>query len=800
MTGRLVRIAGPTVVADGLGGAGLNEVVWVGEERLLGEVIRLEGDARPSRSTRRRPGSRSASRRSPPASRSRWSSAPACSARSSTAFSARSTRSPRGRATSSARAHGSRRSTASAAGSSSRRPRRRRSRPGRLLGVARSGDCAHPALAPPGVRGRVAEVRRGALTVDEPVVRLAGGVAARARPPLAGAPAAARPPPARARRPFLTGQRVFDFLFPVAEGGTAAVPGGFGTGKTVIEQSLAKYADADVVVYVGCGERGNEMAEVLDEFPRLVDPRTGRPLMDRTVLVVNTSNMPVAAREASVYLGITIAEYFRDMGRGRADGRPTSRWAEALREICGAPAGDAGRGGLPHLPRQPARASSTSAPAGSSARAAERRARVTLISAVSPPGGDFSEPVTQARCGDRRAVGARRRARAPAPVPGGRLGRVALRSRRSGSAAGSSARRGSGFGALRDEALELLQRERELARSAELVGPEALQDADRLVLEAARLLREGFLGQSAYDPADARCRAEQDASRCCGCASTCTAARRAPSTRAYRCARILEAGLAARLLRARRAAGGARSRTAAEALARRDRRQPRAPRGGVSDGPRDPTSARGAPAIAGPLLFLEGVPRAPRSASWSSIRGAGAGPARPGHRAPATRVVVQVLEETLGLAPARAEVTLTGEVAALGGRRAACSAACSTASGAQRTGCRRPSGEARAADPRGARSTRRAAAAVRTSSRPAISAIDGLNTLVRGQKLPVFSGAGLPGARARRAASSARRARRTGEPFAVVFVAIGITAREADAVPRRASRRAGALRPHACST
>jgi len=189
--------------------------------------------------------------------------------------------------------------------------------PGDVVGtVEEKPGIIHRVMVPPGVRGEVATIESGELTVEDVACRLRDGTTIRLMqrwPVRVPRPVQAWLP---ADTPFVTGQRVFDFLFPVAEGGSVAVPGGFGTGKTVIEQSLAKYAEADIVVYVGCGERGNEMADVLEEFPHLEDPRTGRSLMDRTILVVNTSNMPVAARESSVYLGLTLAEYYRDMGTG----------------------------------------------------------------------------------------------------------------------------------------------------------------------------------------------------------------------------------------------------------------------------------------------------------------------------------------------------------------------------------------------------------------------------------------------------------------------------------------------------
>ncbi|MGB5268820.1 MAG: V-type ATP synthase subunit A, partial [Polyangiales bacterium] len=207
---------------------------------------------------------------------------------------------------------------------------------GDVLGeVEERPGMVHRVLVPPGSEGRVADIQQGAFTVTEAIGSLDDGTALTLSQPWAirqRRPFAKHLP---GDRPFITGQRVFDLLFPVVEGGSVAVPGGFGTGKTVIEQSLAKYAKADIMVYIGCGERGNEMAEVLHDFSRLTDPETGRSIMDRTILIVNTSNMPVAARDASVYLGMTIAEYYRDMGYHVAVlADSLSRWAEALREIA----------------------------------------------------------------------------------------------------------------------------------------------------------------------------------------------------------------------------------------------------------------------------------------------------------------------------------------------------------------------------------------------------------------------------------------------------------------------------------
>jgi V/A-type H+-transporting ATPase subunit A len=305
-------------------------------------------------------------------------------------------------------------------------------------------------------------------------------------------------------RPFITGQRVFDLLFPVVEGGSVAVPGGFGTGKTVIEQSLAKYAKADIMVYIGCGERGNEMAEVLHDFGRLTDPETGRSIMDRTILIVNTSNMPVAARDASVYLGMTIAEYYRDMGYHVAIlADSLSRWAEALREIAARLQEMPGEEGSPtylanrmsRLYERAGRVESQGAPA--------RTGAVTFISAISPPGGDFAEPVTQASL---RVVGAlwaldaslAHQRQFPAVDWD-----ISYSLYTDGTTEWFSREGGSDWPELRVETIRLLQRDRELREIAGLVGVDALEDEDRLVLEGARIAREFLIGQNAFHPHDA---------------------------------------------------------------------------------------------------------------------------------------------------------------------------------------------------------------------------------------------------------------------------------------------------------
>lgn len=363
----------------------------------------------------------------------------------------------------------------------------------------------HAILVPTGVEGTLAEIRGGRFGVEGSPASLEDGTPLRLlqRWPVR------RPRPAAARlpgdRPLLTGQRVFDLLFPVAEGGTVAVPGGFGTGKTVIEQSLAKYAAAEVVVYVGCGERGNEMAEVVEEFPRLEDPRTGGSLMDRTVLIANTSNMPVAAREASVYLGITVAEYYRDMGyRVAVMADSLSRWAEALREIGSRLQELPGEEGYPtYLGNRLGKAYERAGRVRAAGRP-ERTGAVTFISAVSPPGGDFSEPVTQASL---RVVGAlwaldaslAHQRQFPAVDWETSYSLYAERTDR-----WFAEEVAPEWPAVRRWTLELLQRDAELREIAGLVGPEALEDRDRLAVEVARIVREVVIGQSAFHPVDAR--------------------------------------------------------------------------------------------------------------------------------------------------------------------------------------------------------------------------------------------------------------------------------------------------------
>jgi len=306
--------------------------------------------------------------------------------------------------------------------------------------------------------------------------------------------------------PLVTGQRAQDTFFPVAKGGTSAMPGPFGSGKTVTQQQLAKWADADIIVYVGCGERGNEMTEVLKEFPELEDPKTGKPLMDRTVLIANTSNMPVAAREACVYTGITIAEYFRDMGYDVAlMADSTSRWAEAMREISGRLEEMPGEEGYPAYLASRLAQFYERAGRITTVGTEDKTSSVTVVGAVSPPGGDLSEPVTQntlriskvfwaldASLADKRHF-------------------PSIDWLQSYSLYVDSvedwwnSNTGVDWRATRDTAMALLQKESELQEIVQLVGPDALPDRERITLETTRMIREDFLQQNAYHEVDTYC-------------------------------------------------------------------------------------------------------------------------------------------------------------------------------------------------------------------------------------------------------------------------------------------------------
>jgi V/A-type H+-transporting ATPase subunit A len=305
------------------------------------------------------------------------------------------------------------------------------------------------------------------------------------------------------REPLVTGLRVIDVLFPIAKGGSAAVPGRVGTGKTMTQHAIAKWCDADIIVYIGCGERGNEMTEVLTEFPTLIDPRTGRSLMERTILIANTSNMPVAAREVSIYTGITIAEYYRDMGYHVAVmADSTSRWAEALRELSGRLEEMPAEEGFPAY--LPTRLAEFYERGGMVTTLEGKRGSVTIIGAVSPPGGDFSEPVTQhtkrfIRCFwalDRDLANARHY---PA------ISWNDSYSEYTEDLIGYWDTIDPAWATLRAKTMDILKKERRLADIVRLIGPDALPDEQRLILLTADMIKDGFLQQSSFDSVDMYC-------------------------------------------------------------------------------------------------------------------------------------------------------------------------------------------------------------------------------------------------------------------------------------------------------
>ncbi len=379
--------------------------------------------------------------------------------------------------------------------------------PGEIIGeVQETPLIMHKIMIPHNVEGELTEISEGKYNVNEIVAsvhtnssKVEIGLSSwwTVRVPR---PVLRKLPP---EEPLLTGQRVLDTFFPVAKGGTAAIPGPFGSGKTVTQQQLAKWADSNIIVYVGCGERGNEMTEVLTTFPKLEDPKSKRQLMERTILIANTSNMPVAAREASIYTGITMGEYYRDMGYGVAlMADSTSRWAEALREISGRLEEMPGEEGYPaYLGRRLAEFYERGGKA-IVISPEERVGSLTLVGAVSPPGGDFSEPVSQNTLRVTRvfwALDASLASRRHFPsinwLTSYSLYADSMDEWYKNNVA-------SDWVALRKEALEILQRESELQEIVQLVGYDALPEPEKGVLDTARSIREDYLQQSAYDEVD----------------------------------------------------------------------------------------------------------------------------------------------------------------------------------------------------------------------------------------------------------------------------------------------------------
>ena len=384
---------------------------------------------------------------------------------------------------------------------------------GQIIGTVQETErIEHRIPVPPAVSGKVVwAAEAGSYKVSDPVLKVETAAGEKELTMSQSWPIR-RPRPVTERHllslPLVTGQRVIDTLFPLAKGGTVAIPGGFGTGKTMTQHAIAKWCDADIIVYIGCGERGNEMTDVLNEFPELIDPRTGRSLMERTILIANTSNMPVSAREASIYTGVTIAEYYRDQGYHVAImADSTSRWAEALRELSGRMEEMPAEEGFPAY--LPTRIAEFYERAGYMETLSGKDGSVSIIGAVSPPGGDFSEPVTQhtrrfVRCFwglDRQLANARHY---PAiswlesyseylnditPWWEEQVGPAWAEDRR--------------------EILELLQKEVRLQQIVKLVGPDALPDSQRFIIEVCTVFKNAFLQQNAFDDIDRYSTAEK---------------------------------------------------------------------------------------------------------------------------------------------------------------------------------------------------------------------------------------------------------------------------------------------------
>ncbi|HIJ99420.1 TPA: ATP synthase subunit A [archaeon] len=381
---------------------------------------------------------------------------------------------------------------------------------GEIIGtVQETPVIMHKVMVPPGISGKVKKISNGKFTVKDTVAELEGGekiIMAQYWP-------VRKPRPYKDKLspdiPLITGQRILDTFFPIAKGGTAAIPGGFGTGKTVTQHQLAKWADTDIIIFIGCGERGNEMTEVLEEFPKLTDPKTGKPMMDRTVLIANTSNMPVAAREASIYTGITIAEYYRDMGYDVAlMADSTSRWAEAMREISS------------RLEEMPGEEGYPAYLAAKLSQFYERAGRVecngrkdfgsiTVIGAVSPPGGDFSEPVTQNTLRVAKvfwALDSKLANKRHFPSINW-LTSYSLYMK--GLEDWFSENVGKEFVDNQKEGMALLQKEAQLQEIVQIVGSDAIPEKDQMILETTRLIREGYLQQNAFHEIDTYCSLER---------------------------------------------------------------------------------------------------------------------------------------------------------------------------------------------------------------------------------------------------------------------------------------------------
>jgi len=506
--GKIVKVSGPLVIAEGLGDAKMYEMVKVGKERLMGEIIELRGELAsiqvyeetaglgpgdPVFST----GGPLSVELGPGLLTSIYDGVqrPLDIIRDRVGnFITRGVEEP-----------GLNRSTRWAFEAAAKKGDK--VVPGDVLGtVQETAIIKHKVMVPPGVEGMVTEIRSGEYTVEDTIATIKSNTEVHQIKMIQRWPVR-RPRPYQEKlspyAPLSSGQRVIDTFFPIAKGGTACIPGPFGSGKTVVQHQFAKWADAEIIVFIGCGERGNEMTDVLMEFPELVDPYTGEPLMKRTVLIANTSNMPVAAREASIYTGITIAEYFRDMGYSVSlSADSTSRWAEALREISGRLEEMPGEEGYPAYLGSRAAAFYERAGRVRCLGSDNREGSLTVVGSVSPPGGDLSEPVTQATLrivrvfwGLEDRLAYRRHFPAINWLISYSLYLDRIEKYWSEEIAPD-------FAEMRNEAMSLLQRESELEEIVRLVGVESLSTGERLIMETAKSIREDFLQQNAFHEVD----------------------------------------------------------------------------------------------------------------------------------------------------------------------------------------------------------------------------------------------------------------------------------------------------------
>jgi V/A-type H+/Na+-transporting ATPase subunit A len=513
ITGKISKISGPVVIANGMKGAKMYDIVSVGNEELLGEIIQLRGENAIIQVYEETAGLKPLEKVVSTGAPLKLELGPGLLtsiydgigrplqkiAEQSGDFIAR----------------GIKARTLDSSKKFEFKPTVKKGQKvtsGQVIGTTKETSLIeHKIMIPPGMEGEIESIESGKFTVDETiaVLKTKNGkekiTMKQEWPVRKGRPFKEKLMP---QIPLITGQRVFDTFFTLAKGGTAAIPGPFGAGKTISQQQLAKWSDAQVIVYIGCGERGNEMTEVLTEFPELKDPKTGKPLMERTVMIANTSNMPVAAREASVYAGITIAEYYRDMGYDVAlMADSTSRWAEAMREIGARLEEMPGEEGYPAY--LASRLAQFYERAGRVTTLGNADASATVIGAVSPPGGDFSEPVTQNTLRTTRVFWA-----LDAPLAYKRhfpsinwLTSYTLYKDHVKDYFEKEVSKE--FTELRDRAMRLLQKEAELQEIVQLVGPDALPEDEKAILFTTKSLREDFLQQNAFHEVDSYCSLEK---------------------------------------------------------------------------------------------------------------------------------------------------------------------------------------------------------------------------------------------------------------------------------------------------